>query len=57
MGSKGDGKPLFAARHISLGTADIAVTGSFPENTRGALKDPVARYSGSRSERDASCGV
>ena len=55
--SKGDGEPLLAARHISLGTVDIAATGSFPENSRGSLKDLVARYSGSRSELDASCGA
>jgi len=42
---------------LSLGTADIATTGSSPENSRGSLKDLVARYSGSRSELDASCGA
>jgi CubicO group peptidase (beta-lactamase class C family) len=54
--SKGDGEPLLAARHISLGSDDTAATGSFPGNSRGSLKDLVARYSASRSELDA-CGA
>jgi hypothetical protein len=53
---EGDGKPLARLGHITLGTADYCgETGSFSLNTRGALKDAVARYSGSGSERDASC--
>ena len=50
------GPLLPAARHITLGTADYCdETGSISLNTRDALKDPLARYSGSGSARDASC--